>query len=133
MFELLDNLRNKPPHTRKQLALIISSAFSFIVFSMWAGSWNVRNDSSSPKSTYSKPPTEVLLTSVGELKTEGVSRWQDAMKSLTEQVPKEQIGANSVANDEQHEMEMQTTQTSETNPADPEFIKEDLLITETMR
>lgn len=91
MFDLLDSLRKKPAYVRKQVAVVISSAVSFVVFSMWIGSWGAQHESVSPETANAKPPGEVLLTSVRGIKDEGIIKWQDTMKQITDVVPKEGV------------------------------------------
>lgn len=85
MLDYLDRLRAKPRHVRKRIAFLTTVALSFVIASVWWGSWNAESAPLPEKDSVTASiasPWGVVRDTFLEAKEMTVSTFNDTMNDL---------------------------------------------------
>lgn len=77
MLDYLDTLKAKPLYVRKQIAVVTTGLLSFVIVSVWWGSWTAQAKPDSEVVVKEKSPTEVVVDVYADLKGGMVSKWNE--------------------------------------------------------
>lgn len=87
MMDFLDKLRTKPLHVRKRIAFLTTVLLSFVIGSVWWGSWNAENTPLPPQESAmasAVSPWSVVRDTIAGMKESTMATFNETMNQLKE-------------------------------------------------
>ncbi len=84
MLDFLDKLRQKPVHTRRQIAVVTTVVLSVFILSIWLNTWDVGHEASREKRVTGKSPTTMLVKGFSGIKEQGKSLWSESVAQISQ-------------------------------------------------
>ncbi len=83
-MDFLDNLRKKPLHVRRSIAVVTTGLLSFVIMTVWVNSWGAQHRMAQSDEPNAKTPTELIVKKIVGLKEKGTLLWDSGITQITQ-------------------------------------------------